>query len=94
MRVPTGVKGFDELIQGGLPEGAAVVLEGPTGVEKTQFAMGFLIEGLRRGEAILAVLSSEPPTAFFEKLRERGFEPEKLYNEGRLRVVDWYSQRE
>lgn len=94
MRVPTGVKGFDELIQGGLPEGACVVLEGPTGVEKTQFATGFLIEGLRRGEAILVVLASEPPSAFFEKLREKGFDPDRLYEEGRLRVVDWYSQRE
>jgi len=94
MRVKTGIKGFDELIQGGLPEGSAVVLEGPSGVEKDYFASTFIAEGLRAGEAILVVLSSKPPATFFDELRAKGFDPDKLFAEGRLRVVDWYSQRE
>ncbi len=94
MRVKTGIKGFDELIQGGLPEGSTVVLEGPSGVEKDYFASTFIAEGLRNGEALLVVLSSKPPATFFEELRAKGYDPDKLYEEGRLRVVDWYSQRE
>ena len=94
MRVKTGIKGFDELIQGGLPEGSTVVLEGPSGVEKDYFASTFIAEGLKDGGAILVVLSSKPPATFFEELRAKGYDPDKLFKEGRLRVVDWYSQRE
>jgi len=94
VRVKTGIKGFDELIQGGLPEGSTVVLEGPSGVEKDYFASTFIAEGLRDGGAILVVLSSKPPATFFEELRAKGYDPDKLFEEGRLRVVDWYSQRE
>ena len=32
-RVPTGVTGFDELIQGGMPEGATVLVSGGCGSE-------------------------------------------------------------
>ena len=94
MRVKTGVKGLDDLIQGGLPAGSAVVLESPSGIEKDCFASEFVMEGLRDGEAVLVVLSSKPPTALFEELREKGFDPIELYGEGRLSVVDWYSQRQ
>jgi len=94
VRVKTGIKGFDELIQGGLPAGSTVVLEGPSGIEKDYFAGEFLAEGLKAGEAVLIVISSKPPTTLFEELRAKGFDPDKLFEEGRLRVVDWYSQKE
>ncbi len=49
-RVPTGIKGFDELIEGGLLAGKTYLLVGPPGSGKTTFAMQFLLEGARRGE--------------------------------------------
>ena len=49
-RVKTGVPGFDELIEGGIPEGFIVVVTGPPGTGKTTFSMQFLIEGLRNNE--------------------------------------------
>ena len=42
MRVRTGVEGFDTLVAGGLPQGASIVLRGPSGNEKDTFALQFL----------------------------------------------------
>ena len=47
-RVPTGVKGFDELIQGGIPKGATVLVSGGAGSGKTIFATTFIYEGARK----------------------------------------------
>lgn len=47
-RVPTGVIGFDELIQGGIPKGATVLVSGGAGSAKTIFATTFIYEGARK----------------------------------------------
>lgn len=49
-RIPTGVKGLDELIEGGLIPGRVYLITGPPGSGKTTFGMQFLLEGARRGE--------------------------------------------
>lgn len=46
-RVATGVPGFDELIEGGIPEGASVLVGGGPGAGKTIFAMQYIYEGAR-----------------------------------------------
>ncbi|MFH0906458.1 MAG: ATPase domain-containing protein, partial [archaeon] len=47
-RIPTGVNGFDELIEGGMPEGATVLVSGGAGSGKTIFATTYIYEGARR----------------------------------------------
>src|SRR3989338_1390844 len=42
-RIRTGIEGFDELIEGGLPERSLVLLTGSTGSGKSIFAMNFLV---------------------------------------------------
>jgi len=59
VRVRTGVEGFDPFVGGGLPEGASVILQGPSGTEKDLFGLQFLAEGLKSGESVVIVLSSE-----------------------------------
>ncbi|WP_148883060.1 RAD55 family ATPase [Thermococcus aciditolerans] len=54
-RIPSGIKGFDEIIEGGLLPGKTYLLIGPPGSGKTTFAMQFLIEGARRGERVAYV---------------------------------------
>jgi KaiC/GvpD/RAD55 family RecA-like ATPase len=46
-RVPTGIPGFDELIEGGIPEGASILVGGGPGAGKTIFAMQYIYEGAR-----------------------------------------------
>ncbi len=44
-KVPTGIRGFDEITRGGLPRGRATLLCGGPGCGKTLFAMEFLVRG-------------------------------------------------
>jgi KaiC/GvpD/RAD55 family RecA-like ATPase len=46
-RIPTGIPGLDELIEGGFPEGASILLSGGPGSGKTIGAMQFIYEGAR-----------------------------------------------
>src|SRR5881296_1442853 len=66
------------MVQGGLPIGSSVVLQGPPGQEKLRFV----------------VTSSQSPDAVIAELRELGVNLESVTNESRLRVIDWYSWSE
>lgn len=51
-RVPTGVPGLDEMIEGGLPQGRIIGVTGATGSGKTTLGMQFLQHGIAAcGEA-------------------------------------------
>lgn len=41
-RIPTGIKGLDDLIEGGLPKGSTTLISGPPGTGKSIFCMNFL----------------------------------------------------
>src|SRR5213594_2912197 len=71
-RLPTGVPGFDAMVQGGLPVGSSVVLQGPPGQEKLRFALTFLAEGLKSGASGLVLISSQSPDAVLSDLRGLG----------------------
>jgi KaiC/GvpD/RAD55 family RecA-like ATPase len=43
----TGIEGFDEITNGGLPRGRTTLLEGGPGSGKTIFAINFLVHGAR-----------------------------------------------
>jgi circadian clock protein KaiC len=49
-RVGTGVKGLDELLDGGLPRSSSTVVQGGTGTGKTLLGLSFLVEGARHKE--------------------------------------------
>ncbi|TLZ59791.1 MAG: hypothetical protein E6K13_09340, partial [Methanobacteriota archaeon] len=91
-RIPSGIPGFDSLIQGGLPSGASVVVQGPAGVEKDAFLVQFLAESLRGGGAALVVLTSLPRLRFQETLRIAGVDVNRAIEDGRLRFVEWLAR--
>lgn len=55
MRLKSGIKGFDELCGGGLPEGRSYVVSGPPGSGKTTFGIQFLAQGASFGDVGLYV---------------------------------------
>src|SRR2546430_16975755 len=93
-RLPTGVPGFDAMVQGGLPVGSSVVLQGPPGQEKLRFALMFLAEGLKSGGGGLVVTSSQSPDAVIADLREFGVNLDSVTNNHRLRAADGSSWSE
>ena len=44
-KCPTGIKGFDEITEGGLPKNRTTLFSGSTGTGKTLLGIDFLING-------------------------------------------------
>lgn len=47
-RTKTGIKGFDELIAGGFPQGSTILLSGGAGTGKTIFGLSYLYQGAKQ----------------------------------------------
>ncbi|MCK4521827.1 MAG: hypothetical protein KAU20_04590 [Nanoarchaeota archaeon] len=58
-KVSTGIKGLDSILKGGFNKGASVLVTGPPGTGKTIFAIQFIIEGAKKGEAGIYITSEE-----------------------------------
>lgn len=58
-KVPTGMQGFDEITDGGLPRGRTTLVMGGPGCGKTVFALQSLVNGAQRGEAGIFVAFEE-----------------------------------
>ncbi len=61
-RIPTGIKGLDELVEGGFPFPSVSLVAGGAGTGKTTFAMSFLMEGAKKGEQGLFFTTLSEPT--------------------------------
>jgi len=73
-RVPTGIPGLDNLLEGGFIDRTTVVLIGSSGTGKTTFAAQFLMHGIDNGEQALYVSLEEPPEQIVKAGEAMGFE--------------------
>jgi KaiC/GvpD/RAD55 family RecA-like ATPase len=87
-RVPSGIKGLDELLGGGFPKGKCILIVGSPGSGKTTFVMQYLYEGALMDENGLYVAMDERPDQVKENLSGFGWDLEKLEKEGRLFFID------
>jgi len=55
----TGIKGFDEITEGGIPRNRITLLSGGTGTGKTLLGLDFLISGVRKYEELGIFMSFE-----------------------------------
>jgi circadian clock protein KaiC len=58
------------MLAGGIPEGSATLIAGPTGSGKTTMAVQFIIEGLRHGERCLLINFQENPTQLAHQVEQ------------------------
>jgi KaiC/GvpD/RAD55 family RecA-like ATPase len=86
-RVPTGIPGLDELIEGGYVKGSIVLVTGGTGTGKTTFCAQFIREGLMKGEPGIYVTLEEDPEDIQGDVKRYGFEFEKYEQEGKVRFI-------
>lgn len=87
-RVPTGVPGFDNLIQGGFPQGSSIVIAGGPGTGKTIFGLQFLYDGATRyNEKGLLVTFEQRPEDIYEQAKQFGWNLQQLEKQGKLKIL-------
>lgn len=88
-RVPTGINGLDELIEGGFPEGRSVLVSGACGTGKTIFCTQFVYEGaMKYSEPGIFVTLDERPELIRQDVERFGWNLKKLEEENMVHIVD------
>jgi|SRR5580658_7067248 circadian clock protein KaiC len=72
-RVPTGVAGLDEMLQGGFPSGHVVLVTGLPGTGKTCLGLQYLMSGAAAGEKGLFLSLEEDEPALLTTARQFGW---------------------
>lgn len=86
-RVATGIPGFDELIQGGLPKDSSVLIAGSPGSGKTIFTIQYLVNGIEKyNEKGLFVTFEQKLESIRRQAMQFGWDLEKYEKAGKLKL--------
>lgn len=87
-RAKTGISGFDELVDGGIPRGRTILLAGGSGTGKSTFAMQFLYNGAKMGEPGIYMTLEEKPKSLRAEMLEMGMDIAAVEKIGKLAIID------
>ncbi|GBC74846.1 Circadian clock protein kinase KaiC [archaeon HR06] len=90
-RVETGIPGFDEIVNGGIPKRNIVLLAGGPGTGKSIFGQQYLYNGLLRGEAGILVVLEEHPVQVRLSMSQFGWDVTKYEETGLFALVDAFT---
>jgi circadian clock protein KaiC len=89
VKVPTGIRGFDEITGGGLPQGRPALVAGGPGCGKTLFGMEFLVRGATQfNEPGVFVSFEETEKDLVKNVKSLGFDLQDLMNQGKI-IIDY-----
>jgi circadian clock protein KaiC len=93
-KAPTGIKGLDEITNGGLPKGRPTLITGAAGSGKTLLAMEFLIRGaVDYNEPGVFMAFEETAEELAKNVKSLGFDLERLSHEKKISVDYVYVER-
>jgi len=88
-KAPSGIKGLDNLLSGGFPKNALILVAGGPGAGKTALSTQFLYNGaVMYGEKGVYAPFSESRTTFNRYAATLGFNLEALEKEKKITVID------
>jgi len=87
VRIKTGVEGFDDLIEGGIPKSAFVLLSGGTGTGKSIFGMNFLAHGAKNDEPGVYVSLEEGFDENKKQMALFGWQMDEMQQQKKLLVL-------
>jgi circadian clock protein KaiC len=87
-RSPFGIDALDRMIDGGVVQGSATVIEGAPGTGKTTLGLHFIINGIEQfDEPGLIVTFEEFPAQYYHDAMNFGWDLRKLEDEGKLKII-------
>ena len=89
-RVDVGVRGLENLIQGGLPEGSPILVSGSPGTGKTLFGLQFLYHGVKNGEPGVYVTFEEPRESIVTASENFGWNLADAVKERKFAVMEYF----
>ena len=74
----TGIRGFDDVLAGGIPRNRVYLIQGEPGAGKTTIGLQFLLSGAEAGERTLYITLSETAEELHAAARSHGWSLEKV----------------
>lgn len=90
-RIKTGIPGFDEILNGGIPKRNVVLLSGGPGTGKSILSMQYLWNGLMMGEPGVYVALEEHPVQVRVNMKNFGWDTRQFEQDGRFAIVDAFT---
>lgn len=86
-KIPVGVKGIDDVLLGGFPEGKSVLVSGNCGAGKTVFASQFISQALNNKESAVYICLEQEKQKLLLDLKEIGIDWEHFEKRNKLRII-------
>lgn len=83
----TGIKGLDNILNGGIPKGNGVIIKGTPGTGKTTIGIQFLYHGAMNGEPGLYITFEELPEQIYSDMENYSFNLAKLEADNLFRII-------
>jgi circadian clock protein KaiC len=83
-RIPSGIPGLDELMEGGFVKGSTNLVSGPAGTGKTIFCSQFIMEGLKKGDSCMFITLEETPDDIINDVKRFGWDFRKYMDDKKL----------
>src|SRR3989344_6373413 len=85
--IKTGISGFDELFDKGIPKDRSVLVTGGPGSGKTIFCLQLLTIAALRGEKCLYLTFEESEERLIEYMENFGFKAKEQVKKGKLKII-------
>src|SRR5437870_487329 len=86
--VKTGVTGLESILNGGIPRGNVIVVEGPAGSGKTTLGLEFIYRGATAfNEPGLIVLFEVSPLKIIRDAAQFGWDFPDLERQGKVKII-------
>ena len=93
-RIPTGIPGFDNLIEGGFKYNSIVLVEGGAGTGKSIFSLQYIYNGITKfNENGIYISFEEEKKDFYDNMSRFGWDMEKLEKEKKFTYLRYQPEQ-
>jgi hemerythrin-like metal-binding protein len=83
----TGITGFDELLDKGIPQGSSIIIAGGAGSGKTIFCLQTMINKAREGKKVLYMTLEESEEKLIHHMEDLGWNPKEQIKANHIKIM-------